>query len=89
MKRKYRGLVVHKLKPVELAHLGSGKEVRARFSAPTFRTNYAPQAADVGVALLPKSVAAQWHFGIVSSSVPSVGFLEAPCTLKHLTAEKS
>jgi hypothetical protein len=47
------------------------------------------QAADGGVALLPKSAAAQWHFGIVSSSVLSVGFLEAPCTLKHLTAEKS
>ena len=36
------------------------------------------QAADVGIALLPKSAAARWHFGIVSSLVPSVGFLELP-----------
>jgi hypothetical protein len=47
------------------------------------------QAADVGVALLPKSAAAQWRFGMVSSPVLSVGFLEFRCTLKHLTAEKS
>jgi len=45
MNGKYRGLVVHKLKPVELApcHLGSGKDARGRFSAPTFRAIYAPR----------------------------------------------
>ena len=36
------------------------------------------QAADVGIALLPKSAAAQWHFGIVSSGVLSVDFFRTP-----------
>jgi len=74
---KYRGLVVHKLKSEELApcHLGSGKDARASTDV---QGELRAQAADVGVALLPKSAAAQWHFGIVSLPVLSVGFLEFP-----------
>jgi len=62
MNGKYRGLVVHKLKSDELAacHLESGKDARAGFSAR--RSVWTTRlAADVSVALLPKSAAAQWH----------------------------
>jgi hypothetical protein len=43
MSGQYRGLVVHRLKSDDLApcHLGTGKDARVRFSAPTFRVNYA------------------------------------------------
>jgi hypothetical protein len=76
MNGKHRGLVVHKLKPVELApcHLGSGKDARARFLSTDIPGELRAQAADVGVALLPKSRAAQWHFGMVSSPVLRLAF---------------
>jgi hypothetical protein len=88
MSGKYRGLVVHRLKSDELApcHLGTGKDARLGTDV---QGKLRAQAADVGIALLPKSAAARWHFGIGSSRVLSVGFLDFPCTLKYLIAEKS
>ena len=80
MNGKYRGLVVHKLKPSRTGAMSSWKrqgrtgEILGTDVQGELRT----QAADVGVALLPKSAAARWHFGMVSSPVLSVGFLELP-----------
>ena len=80
MSGKYRRLVVHKLKSDELApcHLGKRQGRTGEILGTDVQDELRVQAADVGAALLPKSAAAQWHFGIVSSRVLSVDFLELP-----------
>ena len=58
MNGKDRGLVVHRLKSDELApcHLGTGKDARVRFSAPTFRVNYAPKLPTLARHCFPKAL---------------------------------